>query len=222
MIVNCLAEMIHCPREEPMAADYPRMIRELLAFYDLAGKTVLAVGGGGGQLIEYGRAAGRVLALDVDPAALDELRENLKLARLEDKYEPVLGDFFGIELAADVVLFEFSLHEMADPGAAVERALGMAPDVVVFDHWPGSPWAFFTAEDAKIAASWAALGRFPAARWESHEGIQSFDAYGQLEEKVRHLGEPALSRIATYRGKTDIRIPMTYGLALIRRGEIRS
>jgi SAM-dependent methyltransferase len=202
-----------------MAADYPKMIRELLAFYDLAGKTVLAVGGGGGQLIEYGRAAGRVLALDVDPAALDKLRENLRAARLEDKYEPVLGDFFKVELKADVVLFEFSLHEMADPGAAVERALRMAPDVVVYDHWPGSPWTFLAGEDLKVAASWAALGRFPGARMESHEGVQSFDEFGQLEEKVKHLGEPTLSRIAAFRGKTDIRIPMTYGLALIRRAE---
>ncbi len=204
-----------------MAADYPRMIRELLAFYDLAGKTVLAVGGGGGALIEYGRAAGRVLALDVDPAALDKLRENLRLAGLEDKFEPVLGDFFKAELKADVVLFEFSLHEMPDPAAAVERALTMAPDVVVFDHWPGSPWTFLAGEDLKVAASWAALGRFPAARTESHEGIQSFTKYDELEEKVRHLGEPALSRIETYRGKTDIRIPMSYGLALVRRADIK-
>lgn len=222
MIVKDLAEVIHCLGEEPMAADYPKMIRELLAFYDLAGKTVLAVGGGRGQLVEYGRAAGRVLALDVDPAALDDLRENLKIAGLEDQYEPVLGDFFKVERPADVVLFEFSLHEMADPGAAVERALSMAPGVVVFDHWPGSPWAFLTGEDLKVAAGWAALGRFPAARTESHEGIQSFDDFGQLEEKVRHLGEPALSRIEAYRGKTAIRIPMSYGLALIeRRRQVR-
>lgn len=204
-----------------MAADYPRMIRELLAFYDLTGKTVLAVGGGGGALIGYGRAAGRVLALDVDPAALDKLRQNLKLAGLEEKYEPVLGDFFTVELEADVVLFEFCLHEMADPGAAIERALAMAPDVVVFDHWPGSPWTFLAGEDLKVAASWAALGRLPAARTESYEGVQSFDDFGQLEEKVRHLGEPALSRIAAYKGKTGIRIPMSYGLALIRRKDVR-
>ena len=200
-----------------MAADYPRMIRELLAFYDLTAKTVLAVGGGGGQLIGYGRSAGRVLALDVDRAALDKLRENVRLAGLEDKYEPVLGDFFEIELKADVVLFEFSLHEMADPGAAVARALAMAPDVVVFDHWPGSRWAFYTAEDEKIAASWASLGRFPVAKTASYEGTQSFVDYGPLEDKVRHLGEPAMSRIMAFKDKTDIRIPMTYGLALIRK-----
>jgi ubiquinone/menaquinone biosynthesis C-methylase UbiE len=198
-----------------MPADYGKVIADLLAFYDLKGKTVLDVGGGGGQLVEFGRAAGRVLALDSDAAALDRLREKLKAARLEDKFEPLLVDFFTADLKADVVLFEFSLHEMTDPAAAVERARLMAPDVVVFDHWPGSPWTFLGAEEDKVARSWASLGRFPVKRTQRHETVQVFRDYEQLYERVKGQGETSLARIASFKGQTDIRIPMPYGLALI-------
>lgn len=198
-----------------MAADYKKMVADLLAFYDLGDKTVLSVGAGGGQLIEYGRTARRVLALDSDARALEKLHENLEAAGLEDRFEPVLGDFFAIDLKADVVLFEFCLHEMADPGAAVERARGLAPAVVAFDHWPGSVWSFLGAEEDKVAAGWAALRRFPVTKTQKHETVQVFGGYEQLYQRVKGQGETSLARIAAYKGQTDIRIPMPYGLALI-------
>jgi SAM-dependent methyltransferase len=198
-----------------MPADYRQMIADLLSFYDFTAKTVLDVGGGGGQLAEFGRAAGRVLALDIDASALDRLRESLRAGGLEDKFEPVLGDFFRVALEADVVLFEFSLHEMPDPGAAVERAQTMAPDVVVFDHWPGSPWSFLGAEEDKVALSWASLGRFPVRKTRRYETLQVFSDYEQLRERVKGQGEISLARILPFKGHTDIRIPMPYGLALI-------
>jgi len=46
-----------------MATDDKKLIAELLSFYDFTAETVIAVGAGGGQLLEYGRAAGQVLAL---------------------------------------------------------------------------------------------------------------------------------------------------------------
>jgi len=198
-----------------MPADYRQMTADLLAFYDFRAKTVLDVGGGGGQLIEFGRAAGRVLALDIDPAALERLRESLSTAGLGDKFELILGDFFNIDLEADVVLFEFSLHEMADPAAAVERARSMAPDVVVFDHWPGSPWAYLGAEEDKVASSWASLERFQVKKARRYETVQAFGGYEPLHDRVKGQGETSLARIGPYRGQRDIRIPMPYGLALI-------
>lgn len=198
-----------------MAADYKKMVADLLAFYDFRDKLILTVGAGGGQLIEYGRTARKVLALDSDAAALDKLRENLGIAGLEDRFEPVLGDFFAVELKADVVLFEFSLHEMADPAAAVERARDAAPEVVVFDHGPGSEWAFYTAEEVKVVRSWAALGRAPVKKIRMYEGTQIFPGYEELYQKVKGQGEISLARIEKYRGRTGIRIPFSYGLALI-------
>jgi NAD(P)-dependent dehydrogenase (short-subunit alcohol dehydrogenase family) len=198
-----------------VAADYKKLIADLLAFYNFKDRTVLAVGAGGGQLIEYGRAAARVLALDNDALALDKLRENLKAAGLENKFSPLLGDFYAVDLKADVVLFEFCLHEMSDPGAAVERARGLAPDVVVLNHWPGSEWSFIAAEEDKVAASWGSLVRFPVKKTRSYADAQSFNDYEELYQKVKGQGETSLRRIEMYRGRTGIRIPMSYGLALI-------
>ncbi|MCX6573866.1 MAG: hypothetical protein NTX99_07720 [Candidatus Aminicenantes bacterium] len=180
-----------------MAADYTKMVADLLAFYDFGGKTVLTVGAGGGQLIEYGRAARKVLALDSDAAA------------------PILGDFCTIALDADVVLFEFSLHEMADPGVALERARRLAPAVVVFDHGPGSLWSYIAAEEDKVVAAWAAVCRFPVKKTRIYDGVQAFPGYEELCQKVKGQGETSLARIERYRGQAGIRIPFTYGLALI-------
>ncbi len=198
-----------------MATDYKKLVLNLLGFYDFKNKTIISVGAGGGQLLEYGRTARKVLALDSDPQALEKLRENLKIAGLEDKFSPILGDFFEVDLKADVLLFEFCLHEMIDPGAAVERGRGMAPAVVVFDHWPGSEWAYIAAEENKVAASWAALGRFPVKKKEMHEAVQFFNDYEELFQRVKGQGETSVARIAGYKGQTGIRIPMSYGLALI-------
>jgi predicted RNA methylase len=104
MIVNASPAVVHYRGGKTL------MVADLLGFYDLRDKTVLSVGAGGGQLIEYGRAAGKVLALDSDAQALEKLRENLRAAGLEDKFVPVLGDFFEVDLRADTVLFEFGLH----------------------------------------------------------------------------------------------------------------
>jgi hypothetical protein len=198
-----------------MATDYAKLVENLLSFYNFTDKTVIAVGAGGGQLIGYGRAAGHVLALDNDAAALEKLRERLKTAGLEDRFTLVLDDFYKSSLKADAVLFEFCLHEMPDPAAAVEHARGMARDVIVFDHWPGSEWSFAAAEDQKVAAAWASLVRFPVKKKQMYEAVQAFQDYDELYEKVKGQGETAISRIAPYKGRTGIRLPMAYGLALI-------
>ena len=198
-----------------MAADYGKMVADLLEFYDFKDKLILTVGAGGGQLIEYGRAARKVLALDSDAQALEKLRENLRIAGLEDKFEPVLGDFLSVELKADVVLFEFSLHEMADPRAALERARRLAPAVVVFDHGPGSLWSYMAGEEDKVVAAWAAVCRFPVEKTRMYDGVQVFPGYEELFQKVKGQGEISLARIEKYRGQTGIRIPFTYGLASI-------
>ena len=78
---------------------------------------------------------------------------------------------------------------MPDPGAAVAWALGMAPDVVVFDHRPGSEWSYLGAEEEKVAASWAALARFPVTRQQEYENVQSFGISAELYERIRGQGD---------------------------------
>ena len=199
-----------------MAVEIKAIIAELTAFYDFRDKTVISVGAGGGQMVEFARAAKKVIAVDRDPVALEKLRESLAASRLEDGVFPVLSDFHRITARADAVLFEFSLHEMDDPESALKHAATLAPNVVVIDHWPGSEWSYYAGEEDKVAAAWTAISRFAPKNRERRETIQVFEKYEDLYPKLKVMGETSLSRIRGYEGRLDIRIPMPYGLALIR------
>jgi len=198
-----------------MAADYELMIRNLLSFYDFTGKTVIAVGAGGGLLAEYSRTMGKVIAVDHDSAALKQLHENIVRMGLTDKFTLVQSDFFSLDLRADVLLFEFCLHEIADPAEAVAKARTLAPDVVVFDHAPDSDWAFCAAEEDKVRLVWQVLDELPSRRRRLYETVQKFNEFSELLEKVKSQGETAIQRIEKWRGRKNIAIPMTYGLALL-------
>jgi ubiquinone/menaquinone biosynthesis C-methylase UbiE len=199
-----------------MSTDVAAIVRELLSFHDFTDKTVIAVGAGGGQLATWAASARKVIAVDTDANALSRLSQAVERLGLADKYEMVPADFHTLELThADVVLFEFSLHEIPDPAAALRRAKRLAPDVVVIDHAPGYAWAYYTAEEQKVALEWNALGSFPLRRSRVYEAVQAFDDYLALAEKVRPQGELSLSRIKAFRGQAEIKIPMSYGIALV-------
>jgi hypothetical protein len=51
-----------------------------------------------------------------------------------------------------------------------------------------------------------------------YETVQFFGDCEQLYQKGIGQGETTLARIATFKGQADIRIPMSYGLALIEIG----
>ncbi len=176
---------------------------------------MIAVGAGGGQFAGWARPTRRVVAVDADAEALARLSEAVRRLALADKYEMVAGDFYALERVGDAVLFEFCLHEIPDPAAALRRAKRLAPDVVVLDHAPGSPWAYYTAEEEKVAAEWRALAAFPARRSRVFEAVQRFEAFSELEEKVRPQGELSLRRIAAFRGQETITIPRSYGVAIV-------
>ena len=198
-----------------MATDIKTIVANLLAFYDFRDRTIISIGAGGGQFIEYGRTAGKVIAVDNDPSAMEKLRENLKLSGLEDKFTTVMEDFDRTALRGDAVLFEFCLHEMSDPEAAVKHARSLAPDVIIIDHWPGSEWSYIAAEEAKVAAGWQTLMHFAMKKEQKHDTVQVFKDYEELYTKVKGQGATSIARIAKYKGKTDIVIPMSYGLVLI-------
>lgn len=199
-----------------MATDVGLILQRLLAFFDFSGKSVLAVGAGGGQLAEYARPMRRVLAVDRDLAAMKKLQEAAVRLGLQDRFEYWTGDFADCDRRGDVVLFEFCLHEMEDPAGAVAKATTLAPEVVVIDHSPGSPWVYFTAEDEKVDRSWRALGRLPVTRQCCHTAEHRFGNYEELHAKVKSQGDESIRRIEQFREQTNITIPMTYALALIR------
>ncbi len=198
-----------------MAADIKKIIENLVGFYDFKDRTVISVGAGGGQLVEYGRLARKIFAVDHDEKALDELKKNVEQKGLEKKFAPIRGDFYDTKLKADVVLFEFCLHEMPDPTAALKHAQSMAPEILIFDHFPGSQWAYITSEDEKVTACWLAVECFPLRKKQSFNTAQSFKNYEELYQKVRAQGERTLDRIQVFKSQTNFSIPMSYGFALL-------
>ena len=201
-----------------MAADYAQMMRDLLSFYDFTDKTMVSIGAGGGQFLGRGHPARRIVAIDQDAAALDQLRLAVARNDMSDVFSFIHGDFLTMELPArgDVALFEFCLHEMADVALALTRAGTLAPDVVVFDHGRTSEWAYYVVEEVKVAAAWKALERFAVVRHREFAAEQRFGDHAELLAKVQPQGELAIQRIERFRGETDITIPMTYELALLR------
>jgi len=199
-----------------MATDIGLILQRLLAFYDFSGKNVLVVGAGGGQLAEYARSMRKVLAVDRDLEAMKQLQKAAARLDLQDRFEYWIGDFADCDRQGDVVLFEFCLHEMDDPSAAVAKAATLAPEVVVIDHAPDSQWVYFTAEDDKVDRSWRELGRLQVVRQSSYTTEQHFANYGELHTKVMSQGEVSIRRIERFLEQTNITITMTYALALIR------
>ncbi len=198
-----------------MAADIHAIIRDLESFYDFTGKSVIHVGAGGGQLVAYAHRARSVTAVDPDPAAVDRLEAALRAAGLADRFQVVNGRFEAVTAPADIVFFEFCLHEIDDPAAALAHARTLAPDIVVIDHVPDSPWVWLMDEEGKLTRSWGAVGRAPVNREASFEGLQRFNVFQELHTKLQSLGEPTLTRIQKYQDCRDFTIGMDYQIALI-------
>lgn len=198
-----------------MATDIGKIISHLLDFHDLSNQTVISVGAGGGQFIEYGRSAKSVLAVDSDRKALDTLEQSLSRAGLSEKFTLIHSEFNACRLKGDVVMFEFCLHEIPDPGLALSHARGMAPRVLVADHWPDSEWVFFTDEKEKVERSWAEVNRLRPLKVKKYETRQIFTNYREIFDKVSGQGETAIQRIGVFKDRKDFSVPMSYGFALI-------
>ena len=201
-----------------MATDIKKIISNLLSFYDFYNQTIITVGAGGGQLIEYGRVSKKVLAIDFDKGALQKLKNNLIKSGLDDKFELIHSDFYLSNLKGDIVLFEFCFHEMEDPEAALKHALTMAPNVIILDHWPDSEWAYFGGEEENIAKSWPTLKLFHLIKVQKFDTLQFFNDYEEIYQKVKLQGEISIRRINDFKEKKNFTIPMSYGLALIQNG----
>jgi predicted RNA methylase len=198
-----------------MATDINAIIANLLSFYNFKDQTIISVGAGGGQFIEYARKARRVYAVDNDKEALSRLSESLAKAGLADKFTLVHSEFEQVSLTGDVVLFEFCLHEMADAEVAIKHALTMAPAVVISDHLPGSEWAYIVGEEQKVTSSRNAIESFNIMMHREYHSFQRFADYNELYQKVKGQGDEVINRISKYVNQTRFEIPMSYGFVLI-------
>lgn len=202
-----------------MATDIEAILRNLEAFYEFNGKSVIHVGAGGGQFVRYAIRAGSVLAIDSDLSAVERLRESIQKEGLTDRFDVVHGEFASVRAKADVVFFEFCLHEIADPAEALHHARSLAAEVLVADHEPDSQWSWYTCETEKARRSWGSVERLGAIRRESFAAVQRFADYAELVSKVEVLGEPALTRVKDFEGQREIEIAMPYGMALLSGGQ---
>ena len=198
-----------------MACDVKKLMSNLRATHNFEGKKILWVGAGVGQIAQYLRGAAKIFAVDNDAKTLTVLAENIAKLGLTKLFELINGDFYDLALTADVVLFDFCLHEMADPMLAIARAKGLAPDIVVLDHWPGSEWAYLANEELKVKKSWAAINSFALKKKRQLMTEQFFESYQELQNKLASQGPVSMKRILKYVGRTGIIIPMTYGIAVL-------
>lgn len=198
-----------------MATDLHELTDNLRAFHDLRGRVILSVGAGGGQFLDAYRDVAKIVAVDSDPAALRQLEAAVAARGLQDRVELVLGHFFEVARPVEVVVFEFCLHEIPDPARGLERARSLAREVVVYDHAPGSTWAYYTVEEDKVLRSTGAMEACGIRRRAVFHGEQRFREYAELREKVASQGATAIERIARFRDRRDIVIPMDYLAALL-------
>lgn len=198
-----------------MATDLEAIVRSLAAFYPFEGKAVVTVGAGGGQLIEVARPARRVVAVDPDPAAMERLARRARDRGLAEKLTLLTSEWLATEPEGDVVFFEFCLHEMAEPGRALDHARRIAPEVLVADHAPGSPWEWLGAEERGVEAAWAEVeSRAPRRRLDVR-AFQRFADFEELRARLEGEGPECHRRLERYRGTSPIEIEMPYRLALI-------
>lgn len=200
-----------------MAADLQAILDDLESCYDLEGKSVIHVGAGGGQLLGYVRNARSVLGVDTDPVAVERLRAKVGESGFADRYRVTQSDILSVTERADVVYFEFCLHEIVDGLTALKHARRLAPDVLVADHAPGSSWSWYLCEAEKVLRGWAALERFPLALDRTFTGLQRFHDHAELLAKVQVMGECSVRRIEEYRDRRDFNIAMPYRVALLKR-----
>ncbi len=200
-----------------MAADYKQMAQNIRDFYRFSGKQIVAVGAGNGPLTDLVLESKKLIVIDKDPVAIRFWETKVSAEGLQDRVQVIHADFCETSPRADVVYFEVCLHEMNDPRQALQHALTVAPEVLIFDHLPDSEWAFHAAEEDKVRRSTDALAELDCTRHQDFRTEQLFPEYQQLVEKVAPQGKVALERAERYRGMTDIAIPMTYGLTLLAR-----
>jgi hypothetical protein len=198
-----------------MATDIAAILQNVESCYDFTGRTVIHVGAGGGQFIGYAGKARSVLGVDPDPAAVERLKAAIRERGLEDRFRVLQGDVQSVSARADVVFFEFCLHEIVDPLTALRQARTLAPEVLVVDPAPGSSWAWHLCEAEKVLRGWAAVERFPRTLDRTFPGQQRFHDHAELLAKVQVLGECVVRRVRDFEGRQDFSIDMPYRVARV-------
>ena len=200
-----------------MATDINIIEKNIRSMYNFHNKTVIQVGAGGGQLIGCAKDAGSIIAVDNDPTAIEKLKIVVEENGRSEKISIIEGTIDSINHQADVVFFEFCLHEIDEPEKALCQALKIAPEILIIDHHPDSPWAWYTCETQKATKSWYDVEKYSLFQKKSFNAIQYFSDYSELYARLVPLGDLAIKRIQKFEPQNDIEIDMIYSIALIKK-----
>jgi hypothetical protein len=198
-----------------LAVDLQQLRSDLHHFYDFSDKTVLFVGAGGSQLFDIRVATRTVVAIDQDADTLKDLKASVAALDPPAPVEVIASSFTEIASCVDVIYFEFCLHEMEHPYETLNFARKLSPDIVVFDHLPGSVWSFYAAEEKKVRLCMEAMERFGIRRHATFGIEQRFRGHAELQGKLARQGSVANGRARHFARASDIVIPMSYQLALL-------
>jgi hypothetical protein len=198
-----------------MATDIAAILQNLEGCYDLSGKSVIHVGAGDGPFIAYADRARRVLGVDPDAVSVERLRTAIREMDLEGRFRVLQSDLRSVSARADLVYFDFCLHEIVDPLTALRHAQTLAPDVLVVDPAPGSAWAWHLCKTEKVLRGWAATERFPRVLDRTFAGVQRFHDHAELLASIRVLGECVIRRGRDFEGRQDFTIDMPYRVVLL-------
>jgi hypothetical protein len=198
-----------------MVVNRSELTANLTRFYDFEGKEALYVGAGGGQLLGPATGVRKLVAIDSDAESLKGFRKEAKTKWAGIPIQFVPRRFESVKVRADVVYFEFCLHEMVRPIKALGHARSLAPEIVVMDHLPQSEWIFYGAEESQVLRSTRAVESFGVRRRERLRTEQRFNDYEELAARLAGVGKKSLQRSLALKGAKDIRIQMDYGLFLL-------
>ena len=198
-----------------MPTDYAKLTENLCHFYDFTGKTVLYIGAGGRQLLDPSSGSKKLLAVDQDAESLRDLRAIVAERGWQESVDIIASSFANITTRADVVYFEFCLHEMDDPSKSLAHARELVPDIVVYDHAPNSEWIYYGAEEDKVRVSSDAMERFGIRRRRAFHALQRFQNHAELAARLAGQGELAIQRAQCFAGALNIAISMEYEAYLL-------
>lgn len=198
-----------------MPTDYAKLSENLRHFYDFIDKEVLYIGAAGRQLLDPATRVKKLIAIDKDVEALRQLEASIVARNLQNSVEVIGASFEMVTRHADVIYFEFCLHEMDDSERTLVHAKSLAPDVVVYDHSPGSEWCWYGAEEDKVSHSSAAMKHFGVRHHQAFQAEQRFGNHAELIAKVAPQGAVAIQRAQRFAGTAPIVIPMNYELNLL-------
>jgi ubiquinone/menaquinone biosynthesis C-methylase UbiE len=194
-----------------MASYLEKMKQDIMEFIECADKTVLIVGAGGGKLFGYADSARKVYALDRNDKALDKLKETIPLHEQGNKYELICDYFENVNIKVDIAMFEYSLHEIADPYNALKHVKNLAERVIVAEHSSDSEWIRLAQEDQNVKKAEEGLKRFAIKRANEYLTGKEITDIDDLTAKLGYKGNDNVPGIfAEYKNKNNYVVGMKY------------